>query len=58
MAEKYFTRYEGDDIVVTRQSDRKSIGIPKADCTDPTGKVAAWLAAIALAKACDDSSWG
>ena len=58
MAEKYFTRFEGDDIIVTRQSDRKTITIPKAECADAALKVPAWRTAIEIAKTYYEWNWG
>ncbi len=58
MKEKYFPRNDGDEIVVTRKSDRKTIAFSKAECVDATGTDASWHIAVALAKTCDDSNWG
>ncbi len=58
MKEKYFPRSVGDDIVVTRKSDRKTISFPRVDCLDATGKIPPYKTAVALAKGCDDWNWG
>lgn len=58
MKEKYFTRSVGDDIVVTRKSDRKTISFPRVDCLEITGKIPPYKIAIALAKGCADWTWG
>ena len=57
MREMYFARRQGDDIVVTRKSDRKTIAFPWADCLDATGNVAPFKVAESLAKGCDESNW-
>ena len=57
MAEKYFTRTAGDEIIVTRKSDRKTIAFPRAACADAALKVPAWRIAIELAKACYEHEW-
>ena len=58
MKEKYFTRTEGDEVIVTRKSDRKTITFSKRDCTSQNAPGPIWRTAIALAKACDDATWG
>ncbi len=56
MKEKYFPRTEGDEIIVTRKSDRKTIGFLRTECIGST--VSPYRVAVELAKACDDSNWG
>lgn len=58
MTEKYFTRFEGDDIVVTRKSDRKTLTVTRGECEEAEIEGPAHRVAIAIAKACDDSNWG
>lgn len=57
MKEKYYTRWEGDKIIVTRNSDRKTIAFPRRDCEDVNGKVSPYKTAIALAKGRDEWEW-
>ena len=57
MKEKYFPRFAGDEIIVTRKSDRKTITFPRVDCIDVTGKAATFKIAVARAKLGDEQDW-
>lgn len=57
MKEKYFTGIVGDDIIVTRKSDRKTIAFPRVDCLEITGKISPYKIAIALAKNSYEQGW-
>ncbi len=58
MTEKYFTRFQGDDIVVTRKSDRKTVAVSRTACANTGIKgVAVYWIAIAIAKSGDDAAW-